>query len=59
MIEFLFDTARSVVDLILSGAAERYSNIRFIIPHAGGVLPLLVDRVELFRSLAAGSVAAH
>jgi predicted TIM-barrel fold metal-dependent hydrolase len=53
MIEFLFDTARSVVDLVLSGAAERYPNVRLIIPHAGGVLPLLVDRVELFRSAAA------
>ena len=52
MIEFLFDTARSVVDLLLSGAAERYPNIRLIVPHAGGVLPLLVDRVELFRSAA-------
>jgi predicted TIM-barrel fold metal-dependent hydrolase len=52
MIEFLFDTARSIVDLILSGAAERYPNVRLIVPHAGGVLPLLVDRVELFRSVA-------
>jgi 6-methylsalicylate decarboxylase len=52
MIEFLFDTARSVVDLILSGAAGRYPNIRFIIPHAGGVLPLLADRAEMaFRFL--------
>lgn len=51
MIEFLFDSARSIVDLILNGAAGRYPKIRFIIPHAGGVLPLLVDRVELFRSL--------
>jgi 6-methylsalicylate decarboxylase len=47
MIEFQFDTARSIVDLILSGAAGRYPNIRFIIPHAGGVLPLLADRAEM------------
>ncbi len=50
MIEFSFDTARSVVDLILSGAAERYPDIRFIIPHGAGVLPLLADRVQLFRT---------
>ncbi|MGV9799406.1 amidohydrolase family protein [Mycobacterium sp. NPDC003449] len=56
MIEFLFDTARTVVDLILSGAAERYPNIRFIIPHGAGVLPLLADRVELFRMLEAGAI---
>jgi predicted TIM-barrel fold metal-dependent hydrolase len=51
MIEFLFDTARTVVDLILSGAAERYPHLRIIVPHAGGVLPLLAERVELFRSI--------
>ena len=51
MIEFLFDTARTVVDLILSGTAQRYPGIRFIVPHAGGVLPLLADRLELFRSI--------
>ena len=51
MIEFLFDTARTVVDYVLSGAAERHPNIRIVVPHAGGVLPLLADRVELFRSL--------
>ncbi|MEV7239240.1 amidohydrolase family protein [Streptomyces sp. NPDC051020] len=51
MIEFLFDTARTVVDFILSGAAELYPRLRVIVPHAGGVLPLLVDRVELFRSI--------
>ena len=52
MIEFLFDTARTVVDLILSGTVQRYPGIWFIVPHAGGVLPLLADRVELFRSIA-------
>jgi hypothetical protein len=51
MIEFLFDTARTVVDFILSGAAERFPNLQLIVPHAGGVLPLLADRVELFRTL--------
>ncbi|MDF2822626.1 MAG: amidohydrolase family protein [Mycobacterium sp.] len=57
MIEFLFDTARSVVDLILSGAAARYPDIRFIIPHGAGVLPLLADRVQLFRMLESGAPA--
>jgi 6-methylsalicylate decarboxylase len=52
MLEFLFDTARTVIDYILSGNAERYPAIKLIIPHAGGVLPLLAERVQLFRSLA-------
>lgn len=52
MVEFLFDTARTVIDFILSGAAHRYPQLRLIVPHAGGVLPLLADRLELFRALA-------
>ena len=51
IIEFMFDTARSIVDLVLSGAADRYPNLKMIVPHAGGVLPLLADRVERFRSI--------
>jgi predicted TIM-barrel fold metal-dependent hydrolase len=51
MLEFLFDTARTVVDFVLSGNAERYPNLRVIVPHMGGVLPLLADRVELFRPI--------
>lgn len=51
MIEFLFETARTVVDFILSGAAERFARIRLIVPHLGGVLPLLAERVELFRTI--------
>ena len=52
MLEFLFDTARTVIDYFLSGNAERYPAIKLVIPHAGGVLPLLAGRVELFRSIA-------
>jgi predicted TIM-barrel fold metal-dependent hydrolase len=51
MLEFLFDTARTIVDFILSGNAERYPNLRVIVPHMGGVLPLLAERVELFRPI--------
>lgn len=49
MIEFLFDTARSILDYILSGAAQRFPNINVIVPHCGGVLPLLIDRVNLYQ----------
>jgi predicted TIM-barrel fold metal-dependent hydrolase len=49
MIEFLFDSARAVSDLVLSGIFVRYPRIRFIVTHAGGVLPLLADRLDLFR----------
>ena len=57
MAEFLFDTARTVIDFVLSGAAQRYPDLRVIVPHMGGVLPLLADRVELFRSV--GGLDGH
>ncbi|SEP38744.1 amidohydrolase family protein [Amycolatopsis saalfeldensis] len=55
MIEFLFDTARTIVDFILSGAARRFPGLRVIVPHMGGVLPLVADRVELLRSVTGGA----
>jgi 6-methylsalicylate decarboxylase len=51
MIEFLFDTARTVTDLILGGTLARFPRVRFLVTHGGGVLPLLADRVELFRTV--------
>ncbi|MCQ4121033.1 amidohydrolase family protein [Rhodococcus tibetensis] len=50
MMEFLFDTARTVVDLLMLGTIDRYPNIRWVLTHGGGVLPLLSDRVDFFRS---------
>ena len=57
MLEFLFDTARTVIDYILADNAERYPAIKLVVPHAGGVLPLLAERVELFRSVVFGEPA--
>jgi 6-methylsalicylate decarboxylase len=51
MIEFLFETARTVVDYLLSGNADGYPNVRVIVPHCSGVIPLLVDRIQLFAAL--------
>lgn len=55
MLEFMFDTTRTITDLIFAGVPERYPGIRFLIPHCGALLPLVADRVELFRSLLPGS----
>lgn len=51
MVEFLFDTTRAVVDLVLSGTIARYPGVAVIVPHAGAVLPLVADRVSVFSLL--------
>lgn len=48
MLEFLFDTTRAVVNLVLSGTVARCPNIRLVIPHAGATLPVIADRVAGF-----------
>jgi predicted TIM-barrel fold metal-dependent hydrolase len=42
--EFMFDTARSLMNLCLSGTVEKYPDIKYIIPHAGGAFPPLVQQ---------------
>jgi 6-methylsalicylate decarboxylase len=43
-IEFNTDTARTIIDLIETGAADRYPDIRFIFSHAGGTIAALAGR---------------
>ena len=43
-IEYNTDTARTIFSLIVSDAATRYANIRFIFSHAGGTMPSLIQR---------------
>lgn len=54
MIEFLFDTTRAVVDLVLNGTIAKHPGIEFIIPHAGATLPMVADRVNVFSALLGG-----
>jgi 6-methylsalicylate decarboxylase len=51
MIEFLFDTTRAVVDLVLTGVVVRHPDIEFIVPHAGATLPMVADRVQMFAAV--------
>jgi predicted TIM-barrel fold metal-dependent hydrolase len=50
MLEFLFDSTRTVSDLVFNGVLTRHPGVRWIFTHGGGTLPLLVDRMELFRT---------
>jgi predicted TIM-barrel fold metal-dependent hydrolase len=45
--DFLLDTTRTAISLIMSGAMEKYTRIRFILSHAGGFLPYASYRVLL------------
>ena len=50
LIEFVFDTTRAVTHLVLSGTLERCPGLRLIVPHAGGTIPFLVDRISLLAA---------
>lgn len=45
VIEYGTDTTRTIASLLFSGAAARYSNIRWVFCHAGGTMPYLIARL--------------
>lgn len=47
LFEFIADTTRAVLNLVLSGTLERYPDIRWILSHAGGAVPFLAWRWTL------------
>jgi predicted TIM-barrel fold metal-dependent hydrolase len=47
MMEYLFDTTRAVVNLVFGGALERYPRIKWILPHAGGLVPYFSWRLSV------------
>jgi 6-methylsalicylate decarboxylase len=44
VVEFIFDEARTVVDMIFAGVLLDYPRIKFVITHSGGALPVIADR---------------
>jgi predicted TIM-barrel fold metal-dependent hydrolase len=46
LVDFLLDTTRGAVNLILTGALDRYPGITFILAHGGGFLPYAASRVQ-------------
>lgn len=45
MLEYPTDTARTIVSLIVSEAATRYPDIRFVFSHAGGTITSIAGRL--------------
>ena len=50
-VEWPTETARTIASLVLTGAAGRHRDIRFVFAHGGGTVPILVER--LARAVAA------
>ncbi len=46
LLEFMFETTRTVTQMILNGVTERYPNLRIIVPHAGAALSIFAARVD-------------
>jgi 6-methylsalicylate decarboxylase len=46
MIEYGTDTTRAITNIIYSGAARKYPELRLIFSHAGGTMPYLTGRFD-------------
>jgi predicted TIM-barrel fold metal-dependent hydrolase len=55
MLEFIFETTRSITDLVLSGVLVRHPDLRIIVPHAGAALPVLANRVDMMAPFLVGA----
>lgn len=51
LIEFMFETTRTVTQMMLTGTLARYPNIRMIVPHAGATLSVLAARIEAQKNV--------
>lgn len=51
VVEWPFDTTRAAIDLMYSGTIARCPDLRIILAHAGGALPMVARRVEEFSMI--------
>lgn len=54
--DFLLDTTRAAINLVLRGIPRRYPNIRIILSHAGGFLPYAAHRIANLSNIVDASV---
>ena len=48
LIDYPFETTKVATNLIFNGVTTRYPDIKFIMSHAGGTLPMLAHRIAMF-----------
>ncbi|GAA3573130.1 amidohydrolase family protein [Amycolatopsis ultiminotia] len=51
LVDFIFDTTRTAVDLVLAGVPRRFPNVRIILAHGGGFLPYAAYRFSGLTSI--------
>ncbi|TDG17487.1 amidohydrolase [Paraburkholderia silviterrae] len=44
VVEYQTDTTRAIAEILASGTASRYPDVRIIFSHAGGTMPFLIER---------------
>jgi len=44
-VEYMFDTTRAVVSLLVNGTFARNKDMRFLFSHAGGTIPMVAGRI--------------
>ncbi len=54
MFEFFFDTTRAIINLFLSGTVDKTPGVTYIVPHAGGALPPVIERFTYFATALLG-----
>ncbi|MCK5344858.1 MAG: amidohydrolase, partial [Candidatus Heimdallarchaeota archaeon] len=44
---FIFETTRTIAQLVFRGVFEKYKNLTLILPHSGGAIPFLYPRWDM------------
>lgn len=53
LLEFINDTTRAIINLIVNGTLEKYPDLRVLVPHCGSFLPNIIDRLTGITELLA------
>ncbi|MBL7495237.1 amidohydrolase family protein [Frankia sp. CNm7] len=58
LVDFLTDTTRAAVKMVLQGTLTRFPDVKLVLPHGGGFFPYMAGRLQLGSYLGAGVDAA-